>query len=173
MEDNGQRYGNAPMQRLPAREGSLLGFMPDSTRRRRGPSWTGMRSCRRCKASRPRTCRLTSCAQLAAPPTGSYATMLLDGTRRLLASTNSAIYEATGATWTDRSRGGGYTGVQRQRYCTFGNNVLATNAAKPSDRLRLAVPSRTLPALPNLHHRVGQRLCNGVRHERWHLRRPS
>ena len=56
--------------------------------------------------------------------------MLLDGTRRLLASTNSAIYEATGATWTDRSRGGGYTGVQRQRYCTFGNNVLATNRSQ-------------------------------------------
>lgn len=66
-------------------------------------------------------------AALAGTPTGAYATLLLDGTKRMFASTNTAIYEASGATWTDRSRGGGYSGVQRQRYCTFGNNVLATN----------------------------------------------
>ena len=69
-------------------------------------------------------------ADLAGTPTGAYATILLDGTKRMFASTSTAIYEASGATWTDRSRGGGYTGVQKQRFCTFGNNVLATNRSE-------------------------------------------
>jgi len=69
-------------------------------------------------------------AALAATPTGAYATSLLDGTKRLFASTTAAIYEASGATWTDRSRAGGYTAAQRQRFCTFGNNVLATNRSE-------------------------------------------
>jgi hypothetical protein len=67
---------------------------------------------------------------LAATPTGSYATLLLDGTKRMFASTATKIYEASGGTWIDRSRVGNYSGSQRQRFCVFGNNVLSANRAE-------------------------------------------
>jgi hypothetical protein len=70
---------------------------------------------------------ITGQADLAAIPTGSYATTLLDGTKRMFASTATKIYEASGGAWTDRSRTGSYSGAQRQRFCVFGNNVIATN----------------------------------------------
>lgn len=69
----------------------------------------------------------TGLPALADVPTGAYATQLLDGTKRMFAATNSNIYEAAGTAWTTRSRGGGYTGSQRQRFCVFGNNVIAAN----------------------------------------------
>ncbi len=72
----------------------------------------------------------TGQADLAATPTGSYATVLLDGTKRMFASTGTNIYEASGGAWLDRSRAGLYTGAQRQRFCVFGNNVLSTNRAE-------------------------------------------
>lgn len=106
----------------------LLGFMPDLDPTTPGaivdgdafvPTLQGI-SAANVPISEPRPA-------LAGTPTGAFSALLLDGSRRLLASTNSAIYELTGATWTNRSRGGGYTGVQRQRFCIFGNNVLATN----------------------------------------------
>jgi hypothetical protein len=67
---------------------------------------------------------------LAATPTGAYATLLLDGSKRMFASTNSKIYEASGGVWVDRSRAGNYSGVQRQRFCVFGNQVLNANRAE-------------------------------------------
>lgn len=73
----------------------------------------------------------TGLPALATTPTGAYATQLLDGTKRLFASSNSRIYEAAGTSWTDRSRAGNYSGSQRQRFCVFGNNVLATNRSEP------------------------------------------
>jgi hypothetical protein len=109
----------------------LLGFMPDLDPTTPGaivdgdafvPTLAGVAA-----ANTPMSAQI---AALAGTPTGSYATVLLDGTKRMFASTNAAIYEATGATWTDRSRGTGYTGAQRQRFCTFGNNVLATNRSE-------------------------------------------
>jgi hypothetical protein len=72
----------------------------------------------------------TGLPDLAAVPTGSYATLLLDGSKRMFASTNAKIYEATAGAWTDRSRAGNYSGAQRQRFCVFGNNVIATNRAE-------------------------------------------
>jgi hypothetical protein len=69
----------------------------------------------------------TGQAVLAGAPTAAYAVTLLDGTKRLFAATNTNIYEASGTTWTDRSRAGNYTGAQRQRFCVFGNVVLAAN----------------------------------------------
>lgn len=72
----------------------------------------------------------TGLPALAGTPTGAYATQLLDGSKRLFASTDSAIYEASGGAWVDRSRGGGYTGSQRQRFCVFGNNVIAANRSQ-------------------------------------------
>lgn len=106
----------------------LLGFMPDLDPTTTGAIMDGdafVPTLQGVSAANTQTPAMI--AALAATPTGAYATALLDGTKRTFASTNAAIYEATGATWTDRSRGGGYTGAQRQRYCTFGNNVLNCN----------------------------------------------
>lgn len=52
---------------------------------------------------------------------------LLDGSKRTFASSTSKIYEATGGSWTDRSRVGNYSGTNRHRYAVFGNVTLATN----------------------------------------------
>jgi hypothetical protein len=73
----------------------------------------------------------TGLPALASTPIGAYATTLLDGTKRFFASTATAIYEAATTAWTDRSRGGGYTGTQRHRFCVFGNAVLASNRSEP------------------------------------------
>jgi hypothetical protein len=64
---------------------------------------------------------------LAASPNSAYVAELLDGTKRTFAATSAAIYEATSGSWTDRSRGGGYSGTNRTRFAVFGNNVLSTN----------------------------------------------
>lgn len=53
----------------------------------------------------------TGQAALTATPTSGYTTVLLDGSKRMFAATASAIYEAAGSGWTDRSRVGGYTGT--------------------------------------------------------------
>jgi hypothetical protein len=67
---------------------------------------------------------------LAGTPTGAYATLLLDGTKRMFASTSTKIYEASGGVWLDRTRPGNYSGTQRQRFCVFGNNVINANRAE-------------------------------------------
>jgi hypothetical protein len=61
------------------------------------------------------------------PVTGAVVSSLLDGTRRLIAGTQTKLYEATANSWIDRSRVGGYTGLNRWRFATFGNATLATN----------------------------------------------
>ncbi len=66
----------------------------------------------------------------AGTPTSSYTVTLLDGTRRLFAATSTAIYEASGTAWVDRSRGGGYTGTEPQAFCVFGNIVLNANRSQ-------------------------------------------
>lgn len=67
---------------------------------------------------------------LAATPTSAYTVTLLDGSRRLFAATATKIYEASGTTWADRSRGGNYTGLEPQAFCVFGNIVLNANRAQ-------------------------------------------
>lgn len=57
----------------------------------------------------------------------AFVAELLDGTKRFFAATPTRIWEASGATWTDRSRAGLYSGTTRQRFATFGNIVLAAN----------------------------------------------
>lgn len=64
---------------------------------------------------------------LGTTPTAAYVAELLDGSKRTLVSSATKIYEAVGGAWVDRSRAGDYTGTNRQRYCVFGNNVLAAN----------------------------------------------
>ena len=47
----------------------------------------------------------------------------------------------------DRSAAAAILAVQRQRFCTFGNNALATNRAEVIGRgWRRAAPLRTFPA---------------------------
>ena len=67
---------------------------------------------------------------LSESPTSAYVAELLDGTKRTFAATATTIQEAGVASWTDRSRVGGYTGSNRMRFCTFGNVVLATNRSE-------------------------------------------
>lgn len=69
-------------------------------------------------------------AALAATPTSAYTTTLLDGTRRLFAATATKIYEASGTSWTDRSRAGNYSGSEPQSFTVFGNVVLAANRSE-------------------------------------------
>ena len=64
---------------------------------------------------------------LAAACSGAYAAKLLDGTKRIFASTTAGIYEAGTSTWTDRSRVGGYTGTNRFSWTMFGSVTLASN----------------------------------------------
>jgi hypothetical protein len=70
-------------------------------------------------------------AALGADATGAYVARLLDGTKRLFAGTSAGLYELSSGTWTDRSRGGGYTGTARWRFSMFGNTTLATNRSEP------------------------------------------
>lgn len=109
----------------------LLGFMPDLDPETPGavtdcdaivPTLQGLSA-----ANSPTSAGM---ATLAATPTSAYGTELLDGTRRLFVATATKIYEATGLTWTDRSRVGDYTGGERKRFATFGNNVLEGNKSQ-------------------------------------------
>lgn len=68
---------------------------------------------------------------LASAPNSAYVAELLDGSRRTFAATGTAIYEASGGNWVDRSRAGGYLGTNRTRFCVFGSNVLAANRYGP------------------------------------------
>ena len=60
---------------------------------------------------------------------GAETLTLLDTTRRVFAGTASKLNELSGTSWTDRSRGGGYTlGAESQwSFAQFGDTSLATN----------------------------------------------
>jgi hypothetical protein len=62
---------------------------------------------------------------------GAVSIRKLDDTARMFAGTATALYEKSGTSWTDRSRGGGYSGsgTQRWRFAQFGNVTLASNGA--------------------------------------------
>lgn len=64
---------------------------------------------------------------------GAAVTVNTAGTKRILAATQTGIYEFSGSSWTDRSRGGGYTGSSENRvmFAQFGNAALATNLSEP------------------------------------------
>lgn len=67
---------------------------------------------------------------LASAATGAYVGKLLDGTKRVMVSTATKIYEASTSSWTDRSRGGNYTGANPTRFTMFGNFILSTNRSE-------------------------------------------
>ena len=65
---------------------------------------------------------------LASECLGIAEAQLLDASARLVAGTDTKLYEISGTSWVDRSRGGNYTtGSKRWRFSVFGNVVLATN----------------------------------------------
>lgn len=74
---------------------------------------------------------------LASAPRSAFVAELLDGSKRTLVATQSAIMEAVAGAWIDRSKVGGYTGTNRTRFTVFGNAVLSTNRAEP---LQQALP---------------------------------
>ena len=70
----------------------------------------------------------TGYAALAAECLGVAQTQLLDATARLIAGTDTNLYEGSTLAWTDRSRAGNYTaGTKRWRFGVFGNITLACN----------------------------------------------
>lgn len=66
---------------------------------------------------------------LAAACVGAALVTKLDGSRRLIAGTQTKLYEASGTSWTDRSAAGSYTGSSESRWQIkqFGDVTLATN----------------------------------------------
>lgn len=66
---------------------------------------------------------------LPAESRGLKVVTLLSGGKRLFAGTQTAAYELTGSTWTNRSRAGGYTGGTENRwtFTQFGNVTIGAN----------------------------------------------
>jgi hypothetical protein len=62
---------------------------------------------------------------------GMFLAVKLDGTVRTIAGTQVGLYEAASGSWTDVSRGGGYTGGidSRWRFTQYGNVTIASNKA--------------------------------------------
>ena len=71
----------------------------------------------------------TDLPALAAACRGAALVTKLDGTKRLIAGTQTKLYEAGSGAWTDRSRAGDYTGSAESRwvFAQFGDVTLAQN----------------------------------------------
>lgn len=76
----------------------------------------------------------TGLPALAAAAQNAVMVKKLDGTRRLLAATQTKLYEAGSASWTDVSSATTYTGSAdgRWRFAQFGDVTLAVNNVDPS-----------------------------------------
>ena len=74
---------------------------------------------------------LSGVPALADPCLGSVVATRLDGTRRVLAGTDDALYELLAGVWTDVSRASPYTGGPDTRwsFTQFGNTTIAANRA--------------------------------------------
>lgn len=72
---------------------------------------------------------VTGLAALSAQARGASVLVNTAGARRPIAGTQTKLYEVTGSTWTDVSRGGNYTGSTENRwmFAQFGNAAIATN----------------------------------------------
>lgn len=70
----------------------------------------------------------TDYAALADAVQGAALLVKLDGSVRFFVGTAAQLMEGSASTWTDRSRGAGYTaGAARWRFAQFGNDSLAAN----------------------------------------------
>jgi len=77
----------------------------------------------------------TSFAALAEAATGAAMLVKLDGTTRLFVGSNAKINEGASGSWTNVSRGLGYTaGSNRWRFAQFGNDSVAANKTVPLQR---------------------------------------
>lgn len=72
---------------------------------------------------------VTGLPALAAAARGASVLINTAGTRRTIAGTQTKLYEISGATWSDVSRGGNYTGSteNRWKFVQFGDAAIATN----------------------------------------------
>lgn len=72
-------------------------------------------------------------AALAAPCVGAAAVSKLDATRRVIAGTQTALYELVSGAWAERSKPGGYVGSTESRWsiCQFGDTTIASNLVDP------------------------------------------
>lgn len=106
-----------------------IGFAPDLDRTTPGiltdctnliPSTLGMQAAPSSVA--------TDYAALTEAVTGAALTVQLDGTTRFVAGSASYLKEGSGGSWTDVSRGGGYTASDLAwRFAQFGSSMLAAN----------------------------------------------
>ena len=73
---------------------------------------------------------VTAYSALAAASNGAATLYKLDGGTRVFAGTQAALYEGSGGTWSDVSRGAAYvTGDVKWRFAQFGNTSLAVSKA--------------------------------------------
>lgn len=111
----------------------LLGFSPDVEAPTPGmltdcsqfiPYFTGMEAA-------PTLETPTGVPALAAACQGAAVVTLLDGTRRVFAGTQTALYELTAGAWADVTRASPYTGGSDSRwsFTQFGNTTVAANRA--------------------------------------------
>lgn len=116
----------------------LIGFAPDADLTTPGlladctnmvPTLTGM-------AGGPSEVQPSGVPALADFCQGAAVVTRLDGTRRILAGTASAIYELESGAWTDQSDTGGYDGSATSRWSItqFGDATLMANRADPIQR---------------------------------------
>ncbi len=109
----------------------LLGFLPDADPTQPGvitdcsaliPSTRGM-------IGAPSAVVPNAVPALASEARGAAVTMSTTGVRRIFAGTQTRLYELSGSSWADVSRGGNYTGATDNRWslAQFGNATLATN----------------------------------------------
>lgn len=109
----------------------LLGFTPDVDPATPGviveatnviPHPAGMRGS-------PTAVAVSDVPALAAECRNAAVTKLLAGTRRVFAGTSTKLYELSGGSWVDRSRGGSYSIGSDERWsiAQFGDDTLASN----------------------------------------------
>ncbi len=111
----------------------IIGFAPDAELTTPGlladcsnlvPSLNGMEG-------GPSAIAPTGVPALADPSQGAAVVTKLDGTRRIIAGTQDAIYELLSGSWTDQSDTGGYAGGSTSRWSItqFGDATIMANRA--------------------------------------------
>lgn len=87
-------------------------------------------------------------APLDGPCSGAAIAVQLDGSRRVIAGTKNKLWDIAGNIWTDRSKAGGYTGLNRWRFAVFGDNVIATNRDQPIQQAKPGANFADIPTAP-------------------------
>ena len=121
----------------------LLGYQPDLDPTQQGvlvdvaaivPSIKGFKGA-------PTPVTTTTSAALAAACRGAAVVQKLDSTVRVFAGSGVRLYEASGASWTDRTRGAGVYALgssQRWRFAQFGDTTIAAGSTTAGDILQFS-----------------------------------